>query len=1231
MTIWIDVENASGVRQGSGPIRSAMQWQSTAVLDGAGTFSFTMPAGDPQAMLLASGRIARCWTVDRGARVEVGAGIIEQVERTPGDPSLITVTGPDLLAELGRVQVGALAVRELVWTNLADSRFGVIGIMNTAVEFDSGGSGSYRRWWEPLPNSHDGNAGTWTVTHLVSDIDHFPESGDWFLIGGDARFDAAELTFANLDFADNNVTLQGQYFNGQAWVTLPFTDGTLVGGASLRQNGNLSWTRPTDWARCTAIQGSGNWFFVRFRVIRVWPANPSDSGYFSLAEVRVLADTPTTTGVSQIMARAPASWRFADFPTNTVPRTWSATATPRYIEFDGQSVLAALVTLYEQGGQTGGVPVREHFRLGAGRTIEQLGSARTHSGVRAVKAGAGDVVIKAVSQVADAADVVTRIYPTSADGVTLLLTSRTAPAGYALNKTANFLEHVTGVAAFGAIELARRFPDISMQQADSLTVHPEMCANALFDAALEFLRQHGTEQAFYDLELFGAQAALRPGDLIDVYYQEYAQGVRVIDINAPLIMTSVTRAAGAGAPSVVRLGVATTARVAATDAQVLADAVVDSRRASNRTSTVIRAEVTQVAPPPDQMLRRDADQEIFGTYTWRDNNGRDLVKIGDLANSYGNPATPLFGVGVGAYTGGPTLTIDPTHGLRLRQGVTPLVHLRADGTAIIAGWNLTANHLFSGSGANRVGLRPADFPFYAGSETPSAAPFRVTPAGALHAANAAITGSITALTGTLHTLNVHNRLTLAASGEIVSTNYAAGVSGLRIGANGFAEFQDALVRGTLNTVLLAKETAALVGGWLIVGKGEGALAAPVLSADTQIDFGQVMTPDHFVVMRDVGKVEYMQVGVLVSGTRYAVTRNLDGTGADDWPAGTVFAVLGNVGDGRIELNAHATPRIQTFIQGNVWNAQTELIRLGDLNGNWGYGTEIYGLAIGEYATSRANLTIDPTNGLRLRTHAATVLQLDNSGGAFIQGTLTVGTAGQISVGSGNLVLDHTGVLISHNAADALRFSNGVGGFSRIYDAASLPDTNTQGLSLWSSSRYWGIHESGGAKIAMDGSFFKLQPRSGVTSTNFGMGNAANNWVMLTANSGPQLEIAIGTGATPRTQVQLDPQLDPLQGTTKRTPRFMWVCCDFPSGGTGTFYRFAANVNHLSLKIDCFNLGTNAWSGMFLRGVTRPSSGSRAVPYEYGANAGMTLDSNANLFFWNNTGAIARLIGYIMVT
>jgi hypothetical protein len=57
----------------------------------------------------------------------------------------------------------------------------------------------------------------------------------------------------------------------------------------------------------------------------------------------------------------------------------------------------------------------------------------------------------------------------------------------------------------------------------------------------------------------------------------------------------------------------------------------------------------------------------------------------------------------------------------------------------IAGWTIASGHLYSGTGANRTGLQPASYPFYAGSETPAAAPFRVTQAGALTASNVSIT------------------------------------------------------------------------------------------------------------------------------------------------------------------------------------------------------------------------------------------------------------------------------------------------------------------------------------------------------------------------------------------------------------------------------------------------------------------------------------------------------------
>jgi len=218
----------------------------------------------------------------------------------------------------------------------------------------------------------------------------------------------------------------------------------------------------------------------------------------------------------------------------------------------------------------------------------------------------------------------------------------------------------------------------------------------------------------------------------------------------------------------------------------------------------------------------------------------------------------------------------------------------------------------------------------------------------------------------------------------------------------------------LSSVLFAQQTVTPFGGILIVGKDEGNLAATAAPADTSMDFAKAMTLNDFVLFKGVGKVEYVQVGTLVSGTRYNVTRNLDASTADEWLAGTPFMVLGNTGDGRIELNASDTPRINLFTQGATFGASTERTRLGDLNGNWGYVAATYGIALGEYAASRANLTWDPTNGLRLRSFATTYIQLDNPG---------VVTIGQVAASQGNVLISGGDIRLRVNTTTKVLLDN----------------------------------------------------------------------------------------------------------------------------------------------------------------------------------------------------------------
>jgi hypothetical protein len=164
-------------------------------------------------------------------------------------------------------------------------------------------------------------------------------------------------------------------------------------------------------------------------------------------------------------------------------------------------------------------------------------------------------------------------------------------------------------------------------------------------------------------------------------------------------------------------------------------------------------------------------------------------------------------------------------------------------------------------------------------------------------------------------------------------------------------FKDQFVT-QINATIFAEQTISLVGGWMVIGKNQVKLPS-VASAQTQIDFGTLMYPGDFIVIKahdasNTIKTEYMQIGTLVSGTTYNVTRDIAAMHVTDpvWTDGTPGLVLGTTGDGRIEFNAYDTPRISVMTQGAAYNLQTEVIRLGDLNGIGGIATQKFGIYIG---------------------------------------------------------------------------------------------------------------------------------------------------------------------------------------------------------------------------------------------------------------------------------------------
>ena len=102
----------------------------------------------------------------------------------------------------------------------------------------------------------------------------------------------------------------------------------------------------------------------------------------------------------------------------------------------------------------------------------------------------------------------------------------------------------------------------------------------------------------------------------------------------------------------------------------------------------------------------------------------------------------------------------------------------------------------------------------------------------------------------------------------------------------------------LETTMFTSNAIVVSGARQVWGHNAGVLAAHLSDAADTCDFGIAMTPGDFVEMRGYGQVEYFEVGDNVVGTVYKIgadgsgARDLDGSGANTWPSGTPFLVLG---------------------------------------------------------------------------------------------------------------------------------------------------------------------------------------------------------------------------------------------------------------------------------------------------------------------------------------------------
>ena len=532
MQIWIDVLDASGNKYGDGPITTATGWTSTRRLDRAGEFSFTMPASDPRLLcadgtaLLQHKRVVRCWAADENGIREKGAGIIDTIEWqvAPDGGTTLLVAGSDLLRELANRTVGDLELFEAVE-------------YTPTLEYQPGGTVITVPGWMNL-------------------------NTDNFVFIRHAR-PFSKINFNLTTFnASESKTLQIQYYNAQdpdkpTWEAVAgVTNTTNVGTGEhiipFGQDGYIEFDPPSGWS-----------FDDGSYTIRIFDSEV-EIDQFYVASCTVTIVEPVDDGLQRIMALAPDGW---SLDPAGMYATWDMTldvAKSVYMQFAGESVLAALVLLAEQTG--------EHFTLSAAaRRVWWIGEAQESSGLRAVQSTdstlqvfAPDATSQAImlitdlSKASDSYELYTRAYAYGAGvgsgRLTMEKTTRST-SGYTLGALGAYLECDAAIAIYGRIDKREDYPDIA--PVDTSAAQIVNAANTLYDRVLAALRRKSRLQYAYNLEVIPSKYEVWPGQTIRVDYHEWVDNFHAVNIATDLWVLEAAQTIGDNGAQTVALTVAT--------------------------------------------------------------------------------------------------------------------------------------------------------------------------------------------------------------------------------------------------------------------------------------------------------------------------------------------------------------------------------------------------------------------------------------------------------------------------------------------------------------------------------------------------------------------------------------------------------------------------------------------------------------------------------------------------
>lgn len=285
--------------------------------------------------------------------------------------------------------------------------------------------------------------------------------------------------------------------------------------------------------------------------------------------------------------------------------------------------------------------------------------------------------------------------------------------------------------------------------------------------------------------------------------------------------------------------------------------------------------------------------------------------------------------------------------------------------------------------------------------------------------------------------------------------------------------------------LVAQSTIATIGGRILVGRTTTLIAAVNNSQITiDVKHNNLNSGDR-IYLEGNGNIEFLAItssaSAITGGYRYNVTRNLDGSGANNWNSGDAVFNTGTTGEGFIDIYSISGIKNTQYgpaIVGNVrntttYNDWTEHWAIGNLNGLYGYNSNTYGVGLGKYSSDASHLVVDATNGARIRKGTTTLAQWDVNGNIVI---------GEVGAGKSNVYISSGAVQLRNNTTALLSLnSDGSISSTATITGATLITNATVGnayAKLFSFTQSAGV-TSGALELGYNNSAIKKAYTDGV--------------------------------------------------------------------------------------------------------------------------------------------------------